>query len=241
MANYIETVNDFRIKYAGTYVHVPSIEEVVGPKYAPIVRVSETFFNEDEEEASPDDTDIAFAEVMAFYLCDNKEGVQVTRPYSAVVPIDEIDFNPLNLGAVNLEYSTINLLSVVPDGYYKYRKLPSQGSVRVIDPFTNERSVLGPRYNVRIEDYNLLSAWASNTYTDVQTALDNVLEGRRLGEAFNSEYSFGICIERKGVYLYYNGASLFRVSDDKKIEVPKRYSWIAQELEYFGLLVKIID
>lgn len=225
---YIETCGDWGIRYAHCYAKAET-----GDKYAPVIHFRESFYSANGSDQSPPE----YAMVDMYY----KNQKNVTTSDTAKLQVNKIDLTPLELGAVNLNKSVVVIRATKPDGNAKYRQLPHDGSIKMIDPFRLERKYLKLRSPTSIADFFILTAWANNTYLSAPQALKEVSEHTRLGAAFSPNYFFGISLPGDGVFLFKNGLRIARVNAEGCIMLKPKVHQLAELLSEYGLNVKRIQ
>lgn len=226
MPLYHETVDDYRIKYSGCYAKASCAEKGV----ASVAMLTEDWKTNAQSKVT--------AGVVRFYLKTEKNK---TMGKDMWVELKSIDFHPLKMGAVNLAKSVVCILSTKPHSSAKYRKLPCDGNLRVIDPFEEEREFLKLRPVGTIKDYFLLDAWGNNEYLPAVDALKLVSEHKRLGAAFSPNYFFGISMAGDGIFLYSGYRRVARVNSQGEILLKPPVHWLVEQLSEYGLTVRRID
>lgn len=222
MPNYLETQDDYRIRYSGCFAVAHGLDE----KYAPIVQLQDTYKTRGGKVYS--------ALVSKFFKSPRNQ----TRTEDDFIPIENIELRPLMLGAVNLKGSVVQLLSKKPDGSDKYRKLPCQGNTYLFDPFKKEREFLELRSPDSIRNFFVLEAWGKRTFLNPVEALESVMGFHRLAAAFSKEYFFGISHAGDGFFLYKNGKRIARVNDNGEILLKPQVHWLHEQLTEFGFNVR---
>lgn len=225
MPKYISTTGDYRIRYGGCYAKATGIPT----KYAGVVVLT------DEWAASSSGPYKVVAKM--FY----RDSSNKTRTSDEWLNKDNISFTPLPVGAINLAKSVVVLLTTIPKGNAKYRRLPHDHSIEIIDPFVQEREFLDIRPVDGIRNYFVLRAWAENKYIPAVEALESVMKHNRMGAAFDPNYFFGLSLAGDGVFLYRNAYRVARVNTEGQILLKPGVHWLSEQLSEHGLSVRRID
>lgn len=226
MPEYIETRDDFRIRYADCYAALKTPPDGA----ASVGRLTEDW-------RMNNDGRVSSVAVVTFTKDKKNRSVPETR----LMKLGDIRLSPLQMGAINLSRSVVVFQSKKPYSNSKYRRLPCAGNTYLIDPFSEERKHLDLRPVGDIDDYFILSAWGDNKYLPAVDALSRVMSHDRLGAAFSPEYFFGISLAGDGIYLYKFGNRIARVNTEGEVLLKPEVQWLSEELAEFGLTVKRID
>lgn len=234
-SNYVESKDDYRIKYGGCYAYAPALEGKENE--APVVQITEEW----KIEKLNAEGKYKYSNYATVFQRGSKNDTQATNRW--FVAGEGLSLNPTSLpfGAVNLSKSVVCFITTKPASASKYRKLPHSGNFRVYDPFGEERKYLGIRQVAGVNDYFLLKAWGENKYFPALEALSEVMEHKRLAAAFSSNYFFGISKAGDGVFLYYVGRRVARVNSEGEILLKPPVHWLYELLSEYGLTVKRIE
>lgn len=224
---YKETSHDHDVMYSGCYASLNKTQE----GFSPVVNICDGGWQVDGSSEV----------VAAFCTLFKKTEKNETSTQQEVIPLEDINLNPLQLGAINLSKSVVCINSVKPQGLSKYRRLPHDGNIRVVDPFTKERQYLGIKPAKGIKDYFLLNAWGNSSYLPAVDALGLVTAYERLGAAFSPEYFFGLSKAGGGVFLFKSGLRIARVNNEGETLLKPPVHWLMEELSEFGLSIRRIE
>lgn len=236
---YIQTVDDYQKKYGYCYTlnHYPP---EIPKEAASVIKFTNHFigesYDEEDEEFSSEATNVERVEVKFFK--ETKSGD--TSQHSSVIDLHPSMFLPLPFGAINLYKSVVLIhpIRLEDDGMIKYKRLPHPESIKLIDPFKNERHFLNLKQLAgTIETFSILDSWGNNQYLPPSSALESVVSGERLASAFNHEYYFGISFGNS-VYLYRDEFKIAKVVKNK-ILLPETLNHLYEQLSEFGFNVDI--
>lgn len=161
---------------------------------------------------------------------------------TVVVKVPELRFNFLPRGCINLRQSVIVLNEASPkNGEHKYRACMNQTNTQLIDPFVMEREMIHST-PVEFENHVVLNAIIDNVYPAPNECLENVLTFKRLGQAFSSDYFFGLKYKPNGCMLFRREYMVGRVDMSKGTILLKAPAYhLYEELSEFGFSVERID
>lgn len=225
MPKYIETSDDYRLKYEGCYTKL-SDDYKLPPDTASVIKFSGNFTNGKDGIASA-------------YLY-SKTKSNLTSAKEGSLSFKSINLEKLKLGALNLDKSVIVLKSKVPHDSGKYKQLPHSTNLKLVDPFEVERDILELRHPSTIDDYFILKAWGDQKFFPAVDALDFVVNHDRLGCAFSNQYFFGISYAGDCIFLFKDGFKIARVNSRKEILLKPQIHCLEEQLSEFGLKVKRI-
>lgn len=224
---YVEKPQDWGIKYGGCYAR--TTEPI--KDYASVVKIRDGFYTGGAKDA------VLQSDVTYFKTNDDFD----TVTSSGTLKVEKIDWKPLQLGAINLLSSVVMINAKQPEGNSKYRQLPHDQNVHLVDPFMREREHLDLTVPEGLGNYFVLDSWGKNKYFPATEALKLVQEHKRLGCAFSPNYFFGISLAGDGIFLWKHGYRIARVGADGKIALKPQVHVLSQMLSEHGLDVRRIN
>ncbi len=213
MPEYVETVEDYNLKYTGCIVSYNGIP----------FNVNE-FNNSDKG-----------LKIRGCLLKKNKWGDRGT--YSINDP--ELDLSCFSRSVINLGSSVIvfNLKRSI-NGIEKYKRAIHPGNTEVYDPFKKERKYLHSQ-PVKFNDPLIFKSWIKNSYYSAEKALETVSSYERIASAFSKEYYFGIKFCTNSIMLFRRNYMIGRVDPANNVVLLKPVAHpYSEELEEMGLTIK---
>lgn len=223
MPEYHITENDFKIKYSNCFVKTIN-KDVIKLYNVNMGQLTGTFNGK-------------LAEVKVPIINE----INITTSKRIYIPVSSLELKKYSTGVFNLKSTCIIINSLRPGGGGKYRLLPHPENIKMIDPFQEERSYLGSTQPKSIFNYFILKAWGEEKYFPASVALEEVLNHKRLGCAFNNEYFFGLSLAGDSVFLYKNFYKIAKVNENGQILLPPSLHCLYEQLSEYGLDVNLQD
>lgn len=227
---YIETAEDYRIKYEGCYTKHNGTIIRMGHFYHE--NLNEDDYEEEEHNGEEFEVMCEFS-----YTLINNNGVSITR--TDTIPAGMVDYDLLPVGAINLKKSVIYLFNNIPDGPTKYRKLVHPNNLVLHDPFAEERTYLSLPQVPSLFNHFICKAWAEYKMFSPQEALDLVLSGKRIAAAFDKEYYIGVSLQGSGTFLFYGANRVGRVNKRGEVFLKTPVHFLYEQLVEFGFNVRL--
>lgn len=119
----------------------------------------------------------------------------------------------------------------------QYRKTLAKNTLRMYDPFYEERRLLGlPRIR-DIHNKGIYIKLFNPKFPSIEEALDSVVSKDKLSSAFSPEWGFGLKARSSSVLLFKNEMAVGEIVKNNKVRLNKSVGFLYEQIEELNLQV----